>query len=399
LRAAVETLGQVRYASNRPSQAVLVAAQRIFEVGVFGFIPVLIPLAMVAYLVGTYDTNGLLLDFRVMWDAGTAVLQGHSPYGAGVHTAYPFVYPAPAAFLTAPLTLLPWKAAVAIFWLVSATALMVALYLLDVEDWRCYGAVFASIATVWALEVGTLTPLLTLSVAVAWRYRDRLVVVSTVIAAAILTKLFLWPLVIWLLVTKRFRTAFATCAAFLTMTIGGWAVIGFAGFLEYPHYLRGIASNEQYESFSTLALGRSLGLAPAVAHIAAVVVAMLALTAVAIAARGPAGDKRSFIWAIGASLLISPIVWAHYFVLVFVPIAMASRRLTVLWLLPLSYWILPHTASGGSAKLIMLGTGITLTALILSNRFATLDGIAQPGSRSRRVAETNPVILTEGLGL
>lgn len=382
----MELSGVLPRGSTRPYSTVRVALQRFVELGVFALLPLIIPLAMVGYLLGTYDTNGLLLDFRVFSDAGSAVLQGHSPYSAGVHTAYPFVYPAPAAFLIAPLTVLPWKLAVAIFWFVSVAALMVAVYLLGVRDWRCYGAVFASIATVWALEIGTLSPLLVLAASAAWRYRDRLLIVSFAIAFGILTKLFLWPLVVWLLATKRFRTAAATAAAFLAMTVGGWAIIGFAGLADYPHYLGRIAGIEQYQSYSTLALARSLGLSAAAAHLVAALVAGLALALVFFVARGAGGDTRSFIWAIGASLAISPIVWAHYFVLCFVPIAIARRRLSVMWLLPLGYWTLPHTASGGSTQLIVTGLVIAVMIIALSDRLVALK--ARPkGSSHRRTAD------------
>jgi hypothetical protein len=350
---------------------------------------------MIGYLAGTYDTNGLLLDFRVFMDAGKAVLHGHSPYGAGAHTSYPFVYPAPAAFLIAPLALLPWKLAVAVFWLISIGAIVLALHVLQVRDWRCYGAVFASIVTVWALEIGTLSPMLVLAAAAAWRYRDRPLIVSFAIGFAVLTKLFLWPLVFWLLATKRFRTALATTAGCLAVTLGGWAILGFAGLLRYPHYLSHIASIEQYESYSTLALARSLGLSAAVAHLVGVLVAVLALAGVFLVARRVGGDKRSFIWAIGASLLISPILWAHYFVLLFVAIAIARPRLSVTWLLPLAYWTLPHTASGGSARVIVTGLGISLLILVLSDRFIALEARAK-ASPHRHAGGLAPGLVAEG---
>jgi hypothetical protein len=327
-------------------------------VAVFLALPAIVPLAMIAYLLGTYDTNGLLFDFHVMWNAGRDVAHGQSPY--------PFVYPAPAAVLMAPLGALPWKLAVAIFWLLSAAALILTLHLLHVRDWRCYGAVFASIATIWALEVGTITPLLTLATAAAWRYRDRRWVVSTAIALVIVTKIFLWPLALWLLATRRFRATFATVVTAFLMLLGSWAIIGFAGLLDYPSHLGDIASIVQYNSFSILAFVKALGLSAAGARAVSLIVALGALALVVLSARGKDGDRRAFVMAIAASLLVSPIVWAHYFVLLFVPIAIASRRLNWLWLLPLGFWALPHAASGGSVRNLVVGLGIT-TAIVLGS--------------------------------
>jgi alpha-1,2-mannosyltransferase len=347
----VEAGGQLMHAPIRPALAVRVTLQRLAETAVFAVFPLIIPLAMVSYLAGTWGKQGFLFDFDVMWNAGRDVAHGQSPY--------PFVYPAPAAVLMAPLGALPWKVAVALFWVISIVALLLALHLLGVKDWRCYGAVFASQATLWALEIGTISPLLVLATAAAWRYRNRRWVVALAIALVIVTKLFLWPLAVWLLATRRFRTFLATVTACIGITLVSWAAIGFAGFLDYPQHLGGIASLVQYTSFSVLALAKAVGLA--------------ALAYIFVAARKPGGDRRAFIWAVGASLLISPIVWAHYFVLLFVPIAIASRRLSLVWLLPLGYWALTHAAANGSIVVLVCGLGISLLILVLTAESSAAD--------------------------
>jgi alpha-1,2-mannosyltransferase len=358
VRRAVVALGQITHGSMPSLGAVRVTAQRLAEVVLFAIFPVIIPLAMAAYLAGTWGQGVMLYDLNVMWHAGRDVAHGHSPY--------PFVYPAPAAVLMAPFGALPWKAAVVLWWAVCVAALLLALHLLGVRDWRCYGAVFASPAAMWALEIGTITPLLVLATAAAWRYRDRRWVVASAITFVIVTKLFLWPLAVWLLATRRFRTLLATVATCVVITIGSWAMIGFAGFLDYPHHLGGIASLVQYTSFSSLAFAKALGLSASAAHVASLLVAVAALGFIFRAARGSGGDRRAFVWALGASLLISPIVWAHYFILLFVPIAIASRRLSLLWLLPLGYWVLPHTAANGSIIVLTCGLAITMLVLVMS---------------------------------
>jgi hypothetical protein len=353
----MEALGQMTHVPVRsPLAAARLALQRLAEVLVLAFFPVIIPLAMVGYLVGTYHPFGILFDFHVMWTAGRDVAHGHSPY--------PFVYPAPAAVFMAPFGALPWKIAVALWWVVSALALMLALHVLGVDDWRCYGAVFASHATLWALEIGTISPILVLAAAVAWRYRDRPQIVAAAIAFVIVTKLFLWPLAIWLIATRRFRTAFFTGAQSLVLLIGGWAVIGFAGLVDYPSHLGGIASKVQYDGFSVLALAKAIGFSASGARLASLAITAAALVLIFVAARGRDGDRRAFIVALGAALLISPIVWVHYYVLLYVPIAIAKRTLSWLWLLPLAFWALPHAASNGSARQILFSLGVTCAVLI-----------------------------------
>jgi alpha-1,2-mannosyltransferase len=357
----MEIVGQPTHVPLRPLLAARVVLQRLGEVLVLGFFPVIIPLAMVGYLLGTYHPFGMLFDFQVMWNAGHDVVQGHSPY--------PFVYPAPAAVLMAPFGALPWKLAVALFWIVSMLALMLALHILEVEDWRCYGAVFASHATLWALEIGTISPLLVLAAAVAWKYRDRPQVVAAAVAFVIVMKLFLWPLALWLLATRRYRAVLASILQTVALVIGCWAIIGFAGFLSYPRHLGGIASTVQFDSFSVLALGKALGLSTGGARVASMLVGLAAIGLIFLAARGRHGDHNAFVAAIAASLLLSPIVWVHYFVLLYVPIALARKNLGLLWLLPLAFWALPHAASNGSVPHILLGLGVTFAVLLGSARF------------------------------
>lgn len=361
----MEILGQIDRAAT-PSvplvEGLRASGQRLAELAVFGVFPIVLPLAMAAYLAGIWGQGVMLYDFHVMWNAGRDVVQGHSPY--------PFVYPAPAALLMAPFGALPWKVAVALWWLVSVAALMLALYLLEVEDWRCYGAVLASATTMWALEIGTITPLLVLAVAAAWRYRDRRYVVSLAVAFTIVTKLFLWPLVVWLLATRRLRTVATTVLISVAVTIASWALIGFAGFLNYPRHLGGIATLVQYTSFSPLALAKALGLAPSAAHLASYIVAAASVALVFRVSHGSDGDRRAFVWAIGAALLISPIVWAHYYLVLYVPIAIVSRRLSALWLVPLAYWVLPHTAANGSIAVLVCGLTVTLFTLWLCSQSA-----------------------------
>src|SRR5438105_11379952 len=119
------------------------------EIGVFVLPALLGPAAIAAYVVGKYHVKpfmldgkhfpdgGFLFDLHVMWKAGHDIVTGHSPY--------PFVYPAPAAFLMVPFGILPWKLAVIAFTLVSIGSVVLALRLLEVKEWRCYAAVLACV--------------------------------------------------------------------------------------------------------------------------------------------------------------------------------------------------------------------------------------------------------------
>ena len=60
---------------------------------------------------------------------------------------------------------------------------------------------------VHGLYFGNLTILLVLLVALAWRYRDEARLAGLALGVAVAAKLFVWPLVVWLLLTRRFRAA------------------------------------------------------------------------------------------------------------------------------------------------------------------------------------------------
>ena len=60
---------------------------------------------------------------------------------------------------------------------------------------------------------------------------------------------------------------------------------------------------------------------------------------VALRGRRPGADGWTFVVAMGATFALSPIVWLHYFVLLYIPIAIVRPRLSWLWALPLAFWV------------------------------------------------------------
>jgi alpha-1,2-mannosyltransferase len=323
----------------------------VLEVG-FLVLPALIaPLLVFKYLTGTYHEHpfwlagkyypdgGFLFDLHVMWKAGHDVVTGQSPY--------PFVYPAPAAILMVPFGALPWRVAVVLFSLTVTATAVLALRVLGVRDWRCYGAALGSLPGVTAITAGTLSWPLALAAALAWRYRDRRYVVAAAITAAVVTKLFLWPLAIWLLATRRVRTAGTTIALALAAVIGSWALIGFNGMLSYPDHLGSIQRFEQEKGYSVFPLLRGVGLSTGWARIVLLALTIVLAAAIAKVARGRDGDRRAFALAVAAALALSPIMWPHYLVLLFVVLALFRRSFSAAWAAPLLYWVLPYVVVPG----------------------------------------------------
>ena len=285
--------------------------------------------------------------------AARAVAHGASPYAGAygqlrwIGSAY--IYPPPIAFAAVPLIALPPAVAAAVFTALMVAAAAGALWLLGVRDWRCYALVLVSHPMLASELAGALSALVLVLVAAAWRWRDSSSVVGVMVALAVVTKLFCWPLVVWLLVTRRMRAAATATITGAVLIAGSWAAIGFAGLGGYPQLLGWVTATEASDSYSVASLlawgGVSLRLGEAVGVI-------LALIVLAAAAR--AGERVVFLAAVAAALLASPIVWAHYFVLLVVPCALGWPRLAAAWFLLLGGWLLfAHENVAGSLAALL----------------------------------------------
>jgi hypothetical protein len=300
-------------------------------------------------------THRFLFDFRGgLYNAGLAILHGMSPYqphflaaqvaimraggmAIGETTSHAFsipVYPAPINLAVVPFSLLPFWVAGILFTALSIAAMVLGLRLLGVRDWRCFVVALLSWPMLFSLDLGALGPLLVLGAGAAWHWRDRVWPPAIALASIVATKLFPWPLGVWLLVTKRYRALAMAIAIGLVVTLGAWAVIGFDGITAYPRMLSELSTIQQGRAASLvavlLALGVSAGLASAAAYATA---GGLLLLAWRVAHHG-GNDRQAYGITVIAALTASPIVWEHYMVLLFIPIALMSPRLSPMWFVP-----------------------------------------------------------------
>ena len=139
-----------------------------------------------------------------------------------------------------------------------------------------------------------------------------------------------------------------------------WAVIGFAGFVDYPDLLRRLSELQSERSYSIVGMAATLGVGEGVGRAATLVVGGALLVAcILLARRGD--EERSFTCAVAATLALSPIVWLHYLVLLLVPLAILRPRFSLLWLLPVLLWVSPRPGYAEGYETFMPG----LVAVIL----------------------------------
>jgi hypothetical protein len=192
---------------------------------------------------------------------------------------------------------------------------------------------------VHGLFYGNLTVLLVVPLALAWRYRDRARGAGLAVGVALAAKLFVWPLVVWLLLTRRFRAAAWALGSAVGLMLGAWALIGFEGFRDYPTLLREVQDVYAVRSVSLSTVAAALGAPVAVAVAVAAVAGLFCLGGAVWLVRRDDGDRRAFAVAVGACVLASPIVWPNYAALLFVPIAVTWPRLAPVWFFGYAVWL------------------------------------------------------------
>ena len=287
------------------------------------------------------DTVGF--DFAgTVWDGAVAIREGDSPYPrpieSEVQIGNPALYPPLLMLLVAPFTVLPWWLGLTLWIGVLGAGLALALWALGVRDLRCYALAFISAPVFGDLVTGNATLLLVPLVALAWRWRERWLRCGVATGLAISSKFLVWPLLFWLVGTRRYRAAGAALAATAIALLVPWAVIGFDGLTAYPDLLRIASEIYGVRSYSVSTMASALGVGADLAlRLAFAVGLAIAVLALVVGRRGL--DEASVALAVLASILGSPIVWEYNYALLFVPIAILRPRFSPLWVVPLLvYW-------------------------------------------------------------
>jgi len=311
-------------------------------------------------------------DFRgTLWQAGRDILHGRSPYPRPDVTGLaragnPAVYPAATLVVASPLGLIPFTAAAIIWDIFAVGALLAALRLVGVRDWRVYAVVGLTFPMAASLELAQFDAPLALGCALVWRWRNSAGVrLAVSLGALLVAKVFLWPLLVWAAVS-RWRQAVGALAVAAGLALVGWAAIGFAGFTSYPRLLSALTYAFGPRGYSLMALGTRSGLAPSVARfLPFAAAAALCCLCVVFARRGRQED--AFVLAVGAALFGSPVLWLHYTVILLVAVAVRRPVFDAVWIVPIGLWMVPTENPAGGFD-FALGFCLLLLLVVLALR-------------------------------
>lgn len=309
--------------------------------------------APVWVIVGAAFQHRFALDFHHAFLPAThAVLHGASPYSAigsrALAQGTAFLYPPLTAYLLAPFTLLPVLPGEILAVVLVAATVPATLLVLGVRDWRCHAVAFLWWPTIIGIQTANVTLPLVLGLALIWRYRDRRAVAALATGLVIAVKLVFWPLLVWLVATRRYRTAALAAAASAVLVIVPWAGIGFAGLHGYSHMLSSVSGREGPRSYSVAALLNLVFPNWSTATALETVIGALILVAVLVAARR-GRDRDAMALTVLAILVLSPLVEMHYLALLLVVVGLYRRRLDAAWLAPLLIWGASANGPGGLA--------------------------------------------------
>jgi hypothetical protein len=286
-------------------------------------------------------------DLNVFLHAGNALLHGGNIYpppgSRAVYSGFSFVYPAVVAWPFAPLAALPAHLATLLFFVACACAVIAAsMFASDGDRWIAL-LVLSTSFTITGLQLGSLSPLLFVGAVLVWKLRDRPRLFGLVAAPVVVSKLFLAPLLVWPLLARRYR-ALAWASALTLLLLGMGFTVGPLDLTQYLHLLSALGDHEARAGFGLIGVLRNAGLSAIEAQVAALTLAAGLFAAAYVRFRHSDDERVLFCAGIVSALLLTPVLWSHYLVLL--PAALLALEAPRRWflLLALVSWVVapPH---------------------------------------------------------
>ena len=275
------------------------------------------------------DTMAIHGDFDTFWRSARAFWEGRDVYATGAELEN--LNPPLWVLLISLLGLL--EPLVAYRFFVMITLFVTVGYLAWVAGelrlrpaWAVVGGVMLLLSSpmLATLALGQIYPFLALGLVAAWisDRRGRHTVSGVALGLVVALKPSLVPVLLWPLVRRRWRTVVTAVAAGVVATVIGAVVVGFEVTLDWLELLSGSSASAYWDNASLpAAAARLFTDNPYARHVAVLpwtvpVAYALGIAAVAVTAWRVRGGAEVGLWAlVAASLLVSPIAWHNYLVL------------------------------------------------------------------------------------
>jgi alpha-1,2-mannosyltransferase len=336
-----------------------------------------LPLLLIGVIVVVFLPLTRSFDLDVFLRAGYALIHGQnvypSPGSPAVYSGSSFVYPYFAAWPFVALATLPPGLGTMMFFVLSACAVLAACLIAAKGDPWPATLTLCTAFTVTGLQLGALSPLLFVGVVFLWRLRDKPLAFALLAAPVVASKLFLAPLLVWTLLARRYRT-FAYASASTVALLALSFALGPIGPAQYLNVLSQLGAHEAQSGYGLIGALMNAHLTQAAAQAIAFVVAFAVFAAAYVHVRRTHDERLYFCAGIVASLVLTPVLWSHYFVLLsaalltlgaprrwFVVLALVSWAIAAPHGVHLDTDLIEGVASSGTW--LVLGVGISVFAL------------------------------------
>ena len=344
-------------------------------------LPILAVVVLVLTVGATIWAAGSTLgyDFHAYEGAARRLLDGQRLYDPAVDVAGGFaiyLYPPPFALAIVPLAIVGGGAAVAIWTGLMVLAFVGGVALLPVaRNLRWLVLLLGALdwPVVYSIKLGQVGPILFLLFAIGWRWLDRPGRLGTAIGLGTIVKVQPGLLLAWAALTGRWRAIVVAIIVLAGAAILATVVAGVQPWLDYPSLLGRVASPlTTPHNFTPGALAFQAGASVELAGGVQLLATASALIAAVVATRLAPADA-SYLVAVVASQLISPLLWDHYAMLLLLPVA---------WLLARRQWW---------AVLIPLATAIPLVGVVPAAIYLVVFAVCLVAPIVVGAASTEPV--------
>jgi hypothetical protein len=293
-------------------------------------------------------SSGWGYDFAAYYDAANRLQSSGSPYQqltlSGPYRPGPgglYLYSPALALLLVPIADLPFDIAT-VLWIGFRFVLLIAACALMPVSRNIRLAIFGIAAvTPPALEdlnLGNVSVIVTFLAVVVWRFLDR-PISGVALAASVLLRPTRAVVGVWWILRRRLKPAFYAALTLGLIVLASLPFVGVRGWLDYVTVLRNVSDVTGVpRNFDMASLALRLG-APSWV-VTGLLVGGFAIAVVAVLLSLRRDRDLGFVVTIGASLLLSPLLWNHYMTHLLIPAAfLASRGRWWGLALPLLTWL------------------------------------------------------------